>query len=87
MEDPNNLGQRGYINPATEQPYPGSCQPYAANLSRVMDEHMKHSGGRRFEKFEERDRKFIFVAPRLLNINIPTDLIVILEILTVILKF
>lgn len=60
VEDTNNLGQRGYINPATKQPYPGSCQPYAANLSRVMDEHMKHSGGMRFENFEERDKRFIF---------------------------
>lgn len=48
VDDPNNLAVRGYINSANGQPYPGSCQPYAGNLSRVMDSHRRHKGAMQF---------------------------------------
>lgn len=56
VDDPNNLAVRGYINPATGQPYLGFCQPYAGNLSRVMDSYRKHEGAMQFDSFREQDK-------------------------------
>ena len=36
INDPSNIGMRGYINPQTGMPY-HSCQPFAKNLSLAMN--------------------------------------------------
>ena len=42
INDPTGIRARGYVNPATGQPYPSS-QPYLGNLARALEHYLAHS--------------------------------------------
>lgn len=40
INDPTNIGPRGYIDPRTGDPYP-TCQPFAKHLAEAMRDELK----------------------------------------------
>lgn len=60
ISDPTGVRERGYVDPATGQPYPSS-QPYLGNLLEAFKDDTKDSLSKTYRpnnNFDKRDMKF-----------------------------
>lgn len=60
ISDPTGVRERGYVDPATGQPYPSS-QPYLGNLLEAFKDDTKDSISKTYRpnnNFDKRDMKF-----------------------------